>query len=320
MLASPIAMHLPDGFLPPLMAAVGWLIALLFIARALRRTGRDLADRQVPLLGILAAFIFAAQAINFPIAGGTSGHLVGGTLAAVLVGPWAGGLVMTAVIMLQGFLFQDGGLLVMGWNIVNMGVITSFVGYGAYSLVRRMLARQNSKVVVGSFVGAWVSVVVSASAAAAELAAAGTFPIALALPAMAGVHVLIGLGEGLITAATLAFLLVARPGLFSTPEVGPSVGKREWLVGGLMVALVLALLSPLASPFPDGLETVAEHGGFAGLAAEPLLRLLPDYSVPMIADPVRTTIAAVVFGTVLAFAIGLGLERWLTPASETGQP
>jgi cobalt/nickel transport system permease protein len=313
-------MHLPDGFLPPLMAAIGWLLALLFIALSLRRSGRDLADRQIPLLGILAAFIFAAQAINFPIAGGTSGHLVGGTLAAVLVGPWAGGLVMTAVIMLQGFLFQDGGMLVMGWNIINMGVITSFVGYGIFALVRRLLTRHESKVVVGSFVGAWVSVVMSAGAAAAELAAAGTFPITLALPAMAAVHILIGLGEGLITAATFAFLLVARPGLFIRADSEPRIGVREWVIGGLIVALFLALLSPLASPFPDGLETVAEHGGFAGLAAEPLLRLMPDYTVPMIADPVRTTIAAVALGTVVAFVVGLGLERWLTPAIRSKQP
>lgn len=320
MLASPVAMHMPDGFLPLLMSIIGWLLAALFIAVALRRTARDLVDRQVPLLGILAAFIFAAQAINFPIAGGTSGHLVGGTLAAVLVGPWAAGLVMTAVIMLQGFLFQDGGLLVMGWNIINMGVITSFVGYGMYVLMRRVLARQTRNVVVASFVASWASVVVSASAAAAELAVAGTFPLSLALPAMTGVHILIGLGEGLITSATLAFLLVARPTLFSKTDVDLAVGKREWLLGGLMVALILALLSPLASPFPDGLETVAERGGFAGQAAEPLLRLLPDYTVPIIADPVRTTIAAVVLGTFIAFAIGLGLERWLAPGTQGVRP
>ncbi|MGA9533772.1 MAG: energy-coupling factor ABC transporter permease [Anaerolineales bacterium] len=314
MLASPIAMHLPDGFLPPLMAAIGWLLTLFLIGQALRKTGGALAERQVPLLGILAAFIFAAQAINFPIAGGTSGHLLGGTLAAVLVGPWAASLVMTAVIMLQGFLFQDGGLLVMGWNVLNMAVITSFVGYGVVVSIRRVLKTHTSSVVVGSFVGAWLSVVVSAGATALELAAAGTFPLVLAMPAMVGVHALIGLGEAVITAATLSFLLIARPALLLPIETVGSRAVRGWLVGGLSVSLLLALLSPLASTLPDGLEAVAERGGFAGRAAEPLIRLLPDYSVPLIADPIRTTIAAVVLGTLLAFAIGLGLERWLAPA------
>ncbi|MCL4862526.1 MAG: energy-coupling factor ABC transporter permease, partial [Caldilineaceae bacterium] len=137
-LPAPAALHIPDGFLSTPVALAGWLLAVLVVSYALRQTRDQLGDRQVPLLGVMAAFIFAAQAINFPVAGGTSGHLLGGALAAIVLGPWAAVLVMTAVVGLQALLFQDGGLLVMGWNIINMGVLTAFTGYWVYRLGRRL--------------------------------------------------------------------------------------------------------------------------------------------------------------------------------------
>ena len=130
MLYSPEPMHIPDGFLSIVISVLCWAITVAILGMAVSRTNKSLGERQVPLMGVMAAFIFAAQMINFPVAGGTSGHLLGGALAAITLGPWAGMLVMTAVIAVQGLLFQDGGLLVMGANILNMGLLTAAVGYG----------------------------------------------------------------------------------------------------------------------------------------------------------------------------------------------
>ena len=216
MFFSPTPLHIPDGFLSIGVSLVGWFLAVIFIGIALRQTKNQLGERQVPLMGILAAFIFAAQAINFPVAAGTSGHLLGGTLAAIVLGPWAGTLVMTAVIAVQALLFQDGGLLVMGWNILNMGVITTFTGYAVYMLVVRFLGTTTRSRLIGGFIGAWLSVVVSASATAIELAVSGTSPLNLGLPAMAGVHAIIGLGEAVITVGAIGLLQASRPQVITT--------------------------------------------------------------------------------------------------------
>src|SRR5215212_11469161 len=129
---APAQLHIPDGFLSLIVSLICWVITALVLSFAIARTNKSLGEKQVPLMGVMAAFIFAAQMINFPVAGGTSGHLLGGALVSILLGPWAGMLVMTAVIAVQGLLFQDGGLLVMGANILNMGLLTSVVGYGFY--------------------------------------------------------------------------------------------------------------------------------------------------------------------------------------------
>src|SRR5512132_2699821 len=129
---APPQLHIPDGFLNLVVSLICWAITAFILAIAISRTNKSLGERQVPLMGIMAAFIFAAQMINFPVAGGTSGHLLGGALAAITLGPWAAMLVMTSVIAVQGLLFQDGGLTVMGANILNMGLLTTIVGYGLY--------------------------------------------------------------------------------------------------------------------------------------------------------------------------------------------
>jgi len=132
---SPAPLHIPDGFLSLIVSIICWVISAITLSTAISRSNKSLGERQIPLMGVMAAFIFAAQMINFPVAGGTSGHLLGGALAAITLGPWAGMLVMTAVIVVQALLFQDGGLLVMGANILNMGLITAAIGYGLYRAV-----------------------------------------------------------------------------------------------------------------------------------------------------------------------------------------
>ncbi|RIK40796.1 MAG: cobalamin biosynthesis protein CbiM [Chloroflexi bacterium] len=313
-LPAPAALHIPDGFLSTPVALAGWLLAVLVVSYALRQTRDQLGDRQVPLLGVMAAFIFAAQAINFPVAGGTSGHLLGGALAAIVLGPWAAVLVMTAVVGLQALLFQDGGLLVMGWNIINMGVLTAFTGYWVYRLGRRLFGDSRLAMVIAGFVGGWLSVEVSAIATALQLAVSGTSPLALALPAMAGVHALIGIGEGLITVGALTLIAATRPDLLAGGESAAGQRSSAWVTVGLLIALVVAVFSFAASPEPDGLERAAEDVGFIDRTLDPFYSILPDYTIPFVGNEMLSGILAVVLGTLIVFGIAVWVGRLLRSA------
>lgn len=197
MLRSFLAMHIPDGFLNLPVTLITWLLTISFMALALKRVQKQYQQRAVPLMGVCAAFIFATQMINFPIPGGTSGHLLGGTLAGILLGPWAGSLVMAVVFMVQAVLFQDGGLTVLGANIVNMGLIGTFGGYYLYKAIRWALGRdQWWAMATATLIAAWTSVVVASLICAVELGLSGTVPMTVAIAAMAFWHTLIGLGGG----------------------------------------------------------------------------------------------------------------------------
>ena len=209
----PHPLHAPDGFFSLPMAIAGYVVVALVIAFAINRTRTELNERMVPMMGVMAAFIFAAQMINFPVAGGTSGHLVGGALAAIILGPWAAIIVMTAVVGLQALLFQDGGLVVLGINLFNMSIVSVLAGYGVYFIARKFGPSSKGVLFAGGFVSAWVSVMMAAVFTAFALAFSGTSPLSLALPALAAVHALIGIGEGLITVFALSFIRVARPQL-----------------------------------------------------------------------------------------------------------
>jgi len=302
-------MHIPDGFLSWPVALIFWVITIGLLLVAVRKTQQQLGERQIPLMGVMAAFIFAAQMINFPVAGGTSGHLLGGVLAAAMLGPWAGMLVMACVIIVQGLLFQDGGLLVMGANIFNMGLVTAALG----SLYHGLAGRQSKGVrLVTAGVLAWLSVVAGALFTALELGFSGTSPFGVAVPAMLSVHVLIGIGEGLITMAALAFVMQVRPDLEAVEAVRTG-GGRGWVVVGLVIALIVVVLSPIASANPDGLERVAIDMGFEKMAAAPPYELLPDYVIPFLGETPLSTILAGVIGALVvaavAFAVGRALHR-----------
>jgi len=309
-LPSPTPMHIPDGFLSMGVIIVCWVLSIIAIGSALARTRKSLGERQVPVMGVLAAFIFAAQMLNFTIAGGTSGHFLGAALAAILLGPWAAVLTMTTVVALQALLFQDGGLLALGGNILNMAVIGPVVAYGFYRGVRTLLGSRRGSTLVAGFVAAWVSIVIAAVACAMELGFSGTSPIGIALPAMAGIHALIGIGEGLITVGALALVTATRPDLVEVERAPVPAGMR-WVWGGLAIALVLALFSPLASPHPDGLERVAEDLGFIERAQEPLYQVIPDYVFPGISNEALATIAAGIVGTLIVYGIAVGLAALL---------
>jgi cobalt/nickel transport system permease protein len=306
MLLSPAAMHIPDGFLSGLVSVIFWAFSILVIAYALRRLGQDMDERKVPLMGVVAAAIFAGQMLNFAVAGGTSGHLLGATLATVLLGPWAGVLVMTCVVGIQALIFQDGGLLALGSNIFNMSVIGVFVAYTVYKAVQKLAGGKSWGVFVGGFAAAWLSIVIAALAAALQLALSGTSPANIAVPAMAGIHALIGIGEGLITLGALAFIYASRPDLLKKAETGVQQGKLVW-VAGLVIALILAVASPLASAHPDGLEWVAEQKGFLDAAQGSAYEIIPDYVFPGITNESLATILAGVFGVLIVFGVALAV-------------
>lgn len=212
-------MHIPDGFLNAATVATTCAVSAGGVANAVRVANKKLGEKQVPMMGILAAFIFAAQMLNFPVAGGTSGHLIGAALAAILLGPWAGVLIMSCVLIAQCLIFQDGGLLALGANILNMGIIASFSGYYVYRLAILVLGNSKRGQLAGGFAGAWASVFLAAIVCALELAVSGTSPLAVVLPAMAGIHALIGIGEGLITAAVLSLVLATRADLLQLQRI-----------------------------------------------------------------------------------------------------
>ncbi len=218
MLQPHLALHIPDGFLSFPVSLITWIVSIGLLALALKRVQADYKERAVPLMGVCAAFIFAAQMINFPIPGGTSGHLLGGTLAGVLLGPWAGTLVVAVVFIVQALLFQDGGLTVLGANLFNMGLIGTFGGYYLYKAIRFAVDRNRWRgMLIGTAVAAWVSVVVAAIATSFQLALSGTVPLVVALAAMLSWHVLIALGEAIITVIAVSFVWRSRPDLFFDP-------------------------------------------------------------------------------------------------------
>ncbi|HEY9909666.1 MAG TPA: energy-coupling factor ABC transporter permease [Thermosynechococcaceae cyanobacterium] len=209
-----LALHIPDGFLSLPVSLVTWVFAIALIGLGLSRVQAQYQERTVPVMGVCAAFIFAAQMINFPIPGGTSGHLLGGTLAGVLLGPWAGSLVLAVVFIVQAVLFQDGGLTVLGANIFNMGLIGTFGGYYLYQAIRGALGWNSwGGIGAGTAIAAWTSVVVASVICAIQLSLSGTVQLEVALGAMAFWHVLIGIGEAVITTIAVSFIYRTRPDL-----------------------------------------------------------------------------------------------------------
>ncbi len=206
-------MHIPDGFLSPAVSGVTYGLSSLAVGWSLRRLKGELEERMVPLMGVMAAFVFSAQMLNFPIAGGTSGHLLGAALLAILLGPWAGMLAMTAVLVVQALVFQDGGVTALGANVLNMGVMGVLSAYGLYKAFGRLSGA------FSAFLAGWSSVFLAAVLCAFELSLSGTSPLVVTLPAMAGIHALIGGVEGLITMAAVAFIRAIRPDLLAVRKV-----------------------------------------------------------------------------------------------------
>ena len=309
-------MHIPDGFLDAKTAVATGGLAVAGLGVSLRHLRRQLPRRKIPMLGLAAAFVFAAQMLNFPVAGGTSGHLVGGVLTAVLLGPSAAVIVLTAVLIVQCFVFADGGVTALGANVFNMGIIGGVGGYAIYRAVSQMFSGTRGLITAAVF-AAWCSTVVAAISCAGQLALSGTVPWSVAFPAMANVHMLIGIGEGLITALVIVAILRARPELLeqttnriTTSAYGPV------LVFGLLISFGLALfVAPFACSWPDGLDKVAQTLGFEHHAARAPLIPSPmaSYRLPGITSAAVATSLAGVIGTIVAFVLAFLLARVLVP-------
>ncbi|MFE5615327.1 energy-coupling factor ABC transporter permease [Streptomyces sp. NPDC056463] len=327
-------MHVPDGFINAPVSAVAGVVAAGAVAVSLRGARRELDDRAAPLAGLVAAFIFAVQMLNFPVAAGTSGHLLGGALAAILVGPYTGVLCIAVVLLMQGILFADGGLTALGVNITVMGVVTVLVAYALFRGLVLVLPRTRRSVTVASFVAALVSVPASAAAFTLVYAIGGTtdVPLGKVLTAMVGVHTLIGIGEAAITMLTVGAVVAVRPDLVYgarglTAPLKLRVGgelvdapardfapvaarspKKFWL-GGVAAALLLAgFVSFYASASPDGLEKVAADKGFDKNVEEHAAADSPlaDYGVKGIDTARLSGGLAGVIGVGVTLAVGTG--------------
>jgi len=250
--------------------------------------------------------------INFPVAGGTSGHLLGGALAAIVLGPWAGILAMTAVVGVQALLFQDGGRLALGANIFNMGILTALLGYGIYA---GFAGRSRKVRLAAAGFAAWISVVGGALATAIQLWMSGTAALGVVMPVMLGVHALIGIGEALVTMAALSYIFSARPAAIAESRDR----HRRWTVLGIGAALVILLLAPFASLNPDGLERVAADLGFAAVAHRVDFGLLPGYLVPGLGNGGVSTIVAGLIGLLLVLGVGLALSRLVRRRAASGR-
>lgn len=216
----PLALHIPDGFLSSPVVIVTWGLGIALMALAFYRVQNTLEEKTIPLMGVCAAFIFAGQLINFPIVGGASGHLLGGVLAGALLGPWSASVVMSVVFCVQAIFFQDGGLTVLGANILNMGFIGTFLGYLIYKGVRRLLGRNSQRsMIIAAAIASWLSVMLSAFACGVQLSLSGiiSVPFVVLMSTILGWHVLIGLGEAMITVTALTYVWTLRPNLIYSP-------------------------------------------------------------------------------------------------------
>ncbi|MFC8989041.1 energy-coupling factor ABC transporter permease [Streptomyces sp. NPDC057115] len=336
-------MHAPDGFIDAPLSAAAGLLAAGAVAVSLRGARRELAgdpsgggDRTAPLAGLVAAFVFAVQMLNFPVAAGTSGHLLGGALAAILVGPYTGMLCVSVVLLLQAVLFADGGLTALGVNLTTMALTTTVVAYALFRGLVTVLPRSRRSVTVASFVAALVSVPASALVFTLLFALGGTTDVSIGkvATAMVGVHVLIGLGEATITALTVGAVVAVRPDLVhgarglrqrlklrvdgelvDAPEPEPAASaparspRRIWAAGLVTSLLLAGFVSFYASADPDGLEKVATDHGIDEKAEEHATADSPlaDYGVRDVSDERLSGGLAGVIGVGVTVVAGTGV-------------
>jgi len=316
-------MHIPDGLLNTRVAATTTALSAAGLAFALRHARLHLPPRRVPLLGLAAAFVFAAQMLNFPVAPGISGHLIGGVLAAALLGPSAAVIVISAVLIIQCFLFADGGLTALGANILNMALIGGVGGWSLYALLIR-LRRDLFGRIFAAIAASWISTVLAAVACAGEVASSGKVSWMAIFPMLAGIHMLIGIGEGLITALVLLMIVKTHPDLLgltlpteSTVASPARARLAPLLVFGLLISIGLALfVAPFACPWPDGLEKTAAILGLNHHEVKPLLAApAPDYHprIPGLTSAPLAIALAGAAGTMLVFAVSWLLAKALVP-------
>ena len=315
-------MHIPDGFLDTKTVIATSALSAIGVSVALRHFKAEDQPRKVPLLGLAGAFVFAAQMLNFPIVGGTSGHMVGAVLTAILLGPSAAVIVITSVLFVQCFLFADGGVLALGANVFNMAIIATLCGYAVYALIHRIIPGMRGTIIAAAF-ASWCSAVIASICCTGELALSGTVPWSTAFFTMTSVHAIIGVGEGLITALVLTAVNAARPELLrNQSHEGNSRTYKTFALYGLLVTLGLIIfVAPFASPLPDGLEKVSKVLGFEYKAAKQPLVSMPfaAYRFPGISTVAMSTVAAGIAGMIIVFICSVILAYVLYPKTENNQ-
>jgi len=318
--------HISDDFVSLPIHAATAAASIGALAYSFNRLRREMNGGQISalILAAAAAFVFAAQMLNFPIDGGTSGHFLGAAAVAALAGPWAACIVMAVVLAVQCVFFADGGLIALGSNIFNMGVIGGLLAYPLMRWFRAKLPSGRGGYLIAAAAASWVSVVLASSFCAFEIAASGTSPFGLVFPAMVGVHAVIGIGEALITVSALTAMAVFQPHVLPRWADIKATGSKasDLRLACAAVALALALaafVSPFASAHPDGLERVAQDKGFEREADEASwpVALFPAYSVKAIESELVSTGMAGAIGTLLTFAFGLAAMRAVSRRNTT---
>lgn len=313
-------MHAPDGFLNAGTAVATGAVSAGTVGLALRQARHVLRDRQIPLAGLAAAFIFAAQMFNFPVAGGTTGHILGGALAAILLGPHIGAVVVTIVVVVQALVFADGGLTALGYNILNMAIIPAYGGFAVFRMFRNVMPVNIGGIVAATGLAAWASVVLSAMGFSIEWLFGASAPVSFTtvFTAMVGVHLLIGIGECVISAIAIGTVLASRPDLvFGVADLGGkqlagsrALPLRAFLLGGVMAATFLGVVvSQFAFDSPDGLESVAEQTGIAESASDHALsgNLFADYATEGLENEAVSLAVAGGAGTLITLTVGWGV-------------
>lgn len=318
-------MHIQDGVLSPLVCAATGAIALGAVGYSVHRLKQSVGDKTIPLTGMMAALVFAGQMVNFPIGAPVSGHLLGGVLAATVVGPWAGCVAMTLVLFVQWAMFSDGGLFALGANVLHMAVIGSWGGHAVRMFVQRLVGDTAKGIVVGSVVAAWASVMAAAALFCFEFRLSwppSEIDFSKVFTLMVSFHSLIGLGEALITGVAISFVLNQRPELIcrtDNPLPVTTAGITRTLVAGLVIALAIAaFLSPFASPFDDGLEAALSKLGIENFnLTGSVPGLLEDYDkvpVPIAAWQSIAVSFAGIGGTLAVFTLAWLLGKALPAA------
>ena len=304
-------MHVPDGFMNVPMSAATGLISFGTLWAYIRSAKDLIADKFIALTGMMSALIFVLQMINFPIAAGTSGHLLGGALAVIVLGPRLGLICLSVVVIIQSLLFADGGLSALGVNVLNMAIVTSATSWFIVKYWIKFIGKNKTSIVSVSVLAGILSVVFSSIAFTIQYAIGGTIsiPVGTVLLAMVTTHFIIGFDEGIITALIITLLIRVRPDLIYAYERSDENTTKVSFYGlFIILILLLSLITPFASSSPDGLESVAEEFGFT--ETDGIILLLDDYGISAVNNDFISTVLSALFGvTVLAILFNLIISR-----------
>ena len=304
-------MHVPDGFMNVTMSAATGVISFGTLWAYIRSAKDLIADKFIALTGMMSALIFVLQMINFPIAAGTSGHLLGGALAVIVLGPRLGLICLSVVVIIQSLLFADGGLSALGVNVLNMAIVTSATSWFIVKYWIKFIGKNKTSIVSVSVLAGILSVVFSSIAFTIQYAIGGTIsiPVGTVLLAMVTTHFIIGFGEGVITALIITLLIRVRPDLIYAYERSDENTTKVSFYGLFIILILLfSLVTPFASSSPDGLESVAEEFGFT--QTDGIVLLLDDYGISAVNNGFISTVLSALLGvTVLAIMFNLIISR-----------